>query len=429
MISGIIWRQPGGQRLKRALSGVLHLIRRMRKSKLGLAGHPETSWIYGEADDVRLARSTRVVTVLAALLTTMVGWSYFASLDEVTTGSGRIVPTKREQVIQSLEGGILAALHVRQDDVVEPGQVLAQLDPTKTVSQVEESAAKYRAALASAARLEAEVNQTELIFPKELDNYPELKAAETELYAARRRSLEETLRWIEESIKLVNSELSISNSLTRVGAASNMEVLRLKRQLVELELKKAEAKSEYVVRAREELAKSNADVKALLPVVQGRSDSLSRLTLRSPVRGVVKNIEVSTIGGVVPPNGKLMEIVPLDDRLLIEARISPRDIAFIHPDQQASVKISAYDYAIYGGLEGRVVSISPDTIQDEAKPEVYYYRVFIRTDTDVLVNKAGKRFPIVPGMIATVDIHTGSKTVFEYLTKPVSSAREALRER
>jgi adhesin transport system membrane fusion protein len=370
-----------------------------------------------------------VVSILAALLVAMVGWSYFASLDEVTTGTGRVVPTKREQVIQSLEGGILAVLHVRQDDVVEPGQILAQLDPTKTESQVEESAAKYRAALASAARLEAEVNQTELTFPKELDNYPELKAAETELYAARRRSLEETLRWIAESIELVNSELSISNSLTRVGAASNMEVLRLKRQLVELELKKAEAKSDYIVRAREELAKANTEVKALLPVVQGRSDSLSRLTLRSPVRGIVKNIEVTTIGGVIPPNGKLMEIVPLDDRLLIEARISPRDIAFIHPDQRASVKISAYDYAIYGGLEGKVTSISPDTIQDEAKPEIYYYRVFIQTETDALVNKAGKRFPIVPGMIATADIHTGSKTVFEYLTKPVSHAREALRER
>jgi membrane fusion protein, adhesin transport system len=147
------------------------------------------------------------------------------------------------------------------------------------------------------------------------------------------------------------------------------------------------------------------------------------------VRGIVKNIEVSTINGVIPPNGKLMDIVPLDDLLLIEARMSPRDIAFIHPGQRASVKITAYDYAIYGSLEGEVTSISADTIQDETNPEIYYYRVFIQTETDALVNPQGTRLPIVPGMIATADIHTGGKTVLEYLVKPFNRAREALRER
>lgn len=387
------------------------------------------SWIYGEMDDVRLVRSTRIVTVIAILAVVAVAWSYFASLDEVSSGSGRVVPSMREQVIQSLEGGILASLQVRQGDVVEPGQVLAQLDPTISASEVEESAAKYRAALASAARLEAEVNQTELVFPKELENYSELKAAETDLFEARRRSLDESLRWIDESIELVKEELAINQSLTDIGAVSNVEVLRLKRQLVELELQQVEVRSEYLVRAREELAKANAEVNSLRPVVEGRSDALARLTLRSPVRGIVKNIEVSTIGGVIPPNGQLMVIVPLDDQLLVEARISPRDIAYIHPGQRATVKITAYDYAVYGGMEGEVTSISPDTIQDEVDPQVHYYRVFIRTESDALVNDAGRRFPIMPGMIATVDIHTGSKTVFDYLIKPFNRAREALRER
>jgi len=147
------------------------------------------------------------------------------------------------------------------------------------------------------------------------------------------------------------------------------------------------------------------------------------------VRGIVKNIKVMTIGGVIAPNGELMDIVPLDDRLLIEARLSPRDIAFIHPEQRALVKISAYDYAIYGGLEGVVEGISPDTIQDEVKPEVYYYRVFIRTNVDYLENKAGQHFSIVPGMVATVDIKTGQKTIMEYLVKPFNRVKEALRER
>ena len=387
------------------------------------------SWIYGDTDDVRLVRSTRVVKLIVIIAAVALSWSYFASLDEVSSGSGRVVPTMREQVIQSLEGGILASLHVRQDDVVEQGQILAQLDPTISQSEVEESAAKYRAALASAARLTAEVNGTELAFPDELSEFPDLIKAETELYDARRRSLEESISWIEESIDLIGQELVISQSLTDVGAASNVEVLRLKRQLADLELKRVEVRSDYIVRAREELAKANADVKSLKPVVTGRSDSLSRLTLRSPVRGIVKDIEVSTIGGVIPPNGQLMQIVPLDDNLLVEARISPRDIAFIHPGQRATVKITAYDYAIFGGLEGEVVTISPDTIKDEVDPQVHYYRVFIRTQSVALVNDAGTSFPIVPGMIATVDIHTGSKTVFEYLIKPLNRAREALRER
>jgi len=389
----------------------------------------DASWIYGDTDDVRLVRSTRVVKLIVLIAAVAIVWSYFALLDEVSSGSGRVVPTMREQVIQSLEGGILASLHVRQDDVVEQGQILAQLDPTISQSEVEESAAKYRAALASAARLTAEVNGTELAFPDELSEFPDLIKAETELYDARRRSLEESISWIEESIDLIGQELVISQSLTDVGAASNVEVLRLKRQLADLELKRVEVRSDYIVRAREELAKANADVKSLKPVVTGRSDSLSRLTLRSPVRGIVKDIEVSTIGGVIPPNGQLMQIVPLDDNLLVEARISPRDIAFIHPGQRATVKITAYDYAIFGGLEGEVVTISPDTIKDEVDPQVHYYRVFIRTQSVALVNDAGTSFPIVPGMIATVDIHTGSKTVFEYLIKPLNRAREALRER
>jgi adhesin transport system membrane fusion protein len=223
--------------------------------------------------------------------------------------------------------------------------------------------------------------------------------------------------------------VSIGQSLITVGAASNVEVLRLQRQRAELELKKADLRSQYMVEARQDLAKVMEQVDSLGPVVRGRSDTLSRLTLRSPVRGVVKNIEVSTIGGVIPPNGKVMEIVPLDERLLIEARIQPRDIAFIRPGQAAKVKVTAYDYSIYGGLDGVVTTISPDTIRDEVKPDVLYYRVFVRTKSDSLTNKAGRRFPITPGMVATVDIHTGSKTVLQYLLKPLNRAQEALRER
>ncbi|GGA71870.1 type I secretion system protein [Nitratireductor aestuarii] len=387
------------------------------------------AWTFENNDAEKDRRTHQFIALVTALFATAVAWSWFAELDEVSTGSGKVVPSRQEQVIQSLEGGVLAQLYVRENEVVEPGQVLAQLDQTMSESSVEESAARYRAALASVARLTAEVNGGRPQFPSYLDDYPDLVAAETELFEARRKALEEETWLLDQSIELVGSELAINQKLTTSGAASNVEVIRLKRQLVELQLKQAETQSNYVVRAREELAKASAEVSSLSSVVRGRSDTLSRLTLRSPVRGVVQNIEVNTIGGVVPPNGKLMGIIPIDDQLIVEARVSPRDIAYIHPGQKASVKITAYDYAVFGDLDGEVRSISPDTMQDETNPQVYYYRVFIETATDALENKAGERFSIVPGMVATVDIHTGSKTVFEYLVKPFNKAGEALRER
>ncbi|MBZ6431968.1 MAG: HlyD family efflux transporter periplasmic adaptor subunit, partial [Acinetobacter pittii] len=181
--------------------------------------------------------------------------------------------------------------------------------------------------------------------------------------------------------------------------------------------------------AREELSKANTDSETQQQIVLGRSDSLDRAVFRAPVRGVVKEIAVTTHGGVVPQNGKLMTIVPIDEQLLIEARILPRDIAFIRPGQEALVKITAYDYSIYGGLKGKVTVISPDTIRDEVKQDQFYYRVYIRTDSDKLYNKEGKAFGITPGMVATVDIRTGQKTVLDYLLKPFNKAKEALRER
>lgn len=382
-----------------------------------------------EADDAKVVRSTRLIWWVLAVFLGLGVWAYFAELVEVSSGSGKVIPSSREQVIQSLEGGILATLNVREGDIVEAGQVLAQLDPTQSESSVDETAARYRAALARVSRLEAEVNEETLSFPEELNAYPALLARERLLYSTRTRALESSLSGIEETLAIVREELGLTRSLVQVGAASNVEVLRLRRQESELKLQAADVRSEYFVLAREELSKARADVEAFSSVVRGRSDTLTRLTMRSPVRGVVKDVEVTTTGGVIPPNGRLMTIVPLDDQLLIEARISPRDIAFIHPGQSASVKITAYDYSTYGGMEGEVVTISPDTVQDEADPTVFYYRVFVRTERDSLENDAGTQFAIVPGMIATVDIRTGSKTVFDYLIKPMNHAREAMRER
>ncbi|MBC2770024.1 HlyD family efflux transporter periplasmic adaptor subunit [Pusillimonas minor] len=383
-----------------------------------------------DLDEVRYSAAGRVAWWLTAFVIAFFAWAWFFEIEEVSTGVGKVIPSSREQRIQSLEGGILARLDVREGQIVEKNQVLAQLDPTRGESSVEETAARYRAALASSARLRAEVDgDEEPVFPSELDDYPELRKAELALFKSRRGSLKQSMANLNEALGLVRKELNITQSLVKSGAASNVELIRLQRQRAELELKISETETSYMVRSREELAKSNAEVQSLSSVVRGRADTLERMTLYSPVRGIVKHIEVTTMGGVVPPNGSVMTIVPLDDQLLVEARISPRDIAFIHPGQEALVKVTAYDYAIYGGLKGTVATIAPDTLRDEIKPEIVYYPVYVRTESDVLVNKAGKQFPIVPGMVTTVDIRTGSKTVWNYLTKPFNKAGEALRER
>ena len=370
------------------------------------------------------------IIIISVLLFILLGvWAWFGTLDEVSTGTGKVVPSSREQVLQSMDGGIVTEVLVHEGDKVEAGQIVARLDPTRSESNVGESAARYRASLASSVRLNAEVNDLPLVFPNALKAWPELIASETRLYKSRRAQLNDSASDIQDALVSVNKELAITQRLAKSGAASNVEVLRLQRQKSDLQLKITDLRSQYYVQAREALSKANAEVDMLSAIIKGREDSVSRMTVRSPMRGIVKNIQVTTIGGVIPPNGEMMEIVPVDDHLLIEARLSPRDIAFIHPGQRALVKVTAYDYAIYGGLEGEVETISPDTIQDKVKPEIVYYRVFIRTHQDYLVNKVGHHFSISPGMVATVDIKTGQKTIVDYLIKPFNRAREALRER
>lgn len=376
-----------------------------------------------------LPRASLIVWLIGGLVAAFIVWAACFNLDEVSNGTGKIVPSSKEQVIQSQEGGILIQLPVKEGDIVSAGQVIAQLDRTRTEANVQESESKLHAAQATSARLSAEVNGTALVFPSDVAKDADLVGSETALYRSRRDALSTTLSNLSNAIALVSRELQLTEPLVAKGAASDVEVLRLKRQINELQSKQNDARSDYYVKAREELAKANAEIEAQGSVTRGRQDSLTRLTFSSPVRGIVKDITITTLGGVIPPNGRLMEIVPLDEKLLVEAHISPRDVAFIHPGQEATVKVSAYDYSIYGGMHGKVVTISPDTIQDEVKRDVYYYRVYIRTDADHLVNKAGDIFPIVPGMITTVDIHTGRKTVLDYLIKPLNKAREALRER
>lgn len=376
-----------------------------------------------------LPKASLIIWIITLGLAILLIWAWLFKLEEVSTGTGKVIPSSKEQIVQSLEGGILTKLNVKEGQIVEQGQVLAQLDPTRFESNVGESKSLLVASRATAARLRAEVNGTPLTFPEEVLKIPALVNAETALYHSRRANLNESVAGLEQALVLVQQELAMTEPLVAKGAASEVEVLRLKRSANDLQNQLNDVRNQYLVKAREELSKANTDIESQQQVVRGKSDTLSRTIFKSPVRGVVKEIDVMTLGGVIPQNGKLMTIVPLDEKLLVEARISPRDIAFIHPGQDALVKITAYDYSIYGGLKGRVTVISPDTLRDEVKQDQFYYRVYIRTDSDKLTNKDGKNYSITPGMVATVDIRTGSKTVLEYLVKPFNKAQEALRER
>lgn len=378
-----------------------------------------------------LSNRTRLMLwIMIATIGIFIIWAYFAKLNEVAIGEGKVTPASRGQIIQNLEGGILAELDVREGDIVEEGQKLASLDPARARANVEETLAKIIALKARAARLVAEIdNESDVNFPEDIQNARNVIDRERELFFTNRQAFQSNVMNLTEQHKLAEDEVKIAKPLLKTGAASEVEVLRLQQNAAELTSRLAATRSEYYVALRADYANTMAELEPLLKANEGLSDQLSRTIIRSPARGIVKDIRVTTIGGIVSPGGVLMEIVPLGDQLLIEARLSPRDIAFIHPGQDANVKITAYDSAIYGSLPAKVVMVSPDSIQDDVDKKINYYRAYVLTDNSYLTTKDGKRHPIMPGMVAMTEIKTGEKTVLSYLLKPLNRAGEALRER
>ncbi|CAM1654900.1 HlyD family efflux transporter periplasmic adaptor subunit [Bartonella sp. W8122] len=375
-------------------------------------------------------RAHVILWVIIAMILIFMVWSYFAVLNEVAIGEGKVMPASKGQIIQNLEGGILAELMVREGDEVKEGQILASLDPAKAKSNVDETLAKIVALKARAARLDAEMNNQEKInYPQDIRQQKEVIDRETQLFYTNRQAFKENVLNLTEQVKLAENQVEIAKPLLKTGAASEVEVLKLQQNAAELSSRLAATKNEYYVALRGDFTKTMADLEPLLKAREGLADQLTRTVIRAPTRGIVKDIRVTTIGGVVAPGGTLMEIVPLGDQLLIEAKLNPRDIAFIHKDQKANVKITAYDSAIYGSLPGHVQMVSPDSIEDDVDKRVYYYRAYILTDHSYLETKDGKKHQIIPGMVATAEISTGEKTVLDYLIKPLNRAKEALRER
>ncbi|MFL1552225.1 HlyD family efflux transporter periplasmic adaptor subunit [Pseudomonas sp. D47] len=356
-------------------------------------------------------------------------WAYFALLDEVTVGSGKVVPASQEQIIESLDGGIILQLLVKKGDLVKKNQVLAKLDPAYFESTVREASVRVDALQASIERLTAEIKKTPLMFSSDVQADPELVRQETELYTVRKLGIEATVVDLKKTMELIRSELAMTDPLISKGAASQVTSIRLRRQLSELQSKVNEVTSNYYVQAHEALVKAKGEMEAQKAIMSGREGQLGRMVLTSPVDGVIKEIHVTTLGEVLKPGEKLIEIIPLGGELLIETKINPRDIAYIRPGLAANVKLTAYDSSIYGDIKGVVDLVSPDTIRDDVHQDQYFYRIYVRTSSTSIKNKAGVEFPVMPGMVASVEIKTGAKTVSDYLLKPLNKFKESLRER
>lgn len=370
-------------------------------------------------------------------------WANFAELDEVTRGSGKTIPSSQIQVVQNLEGGIVSEILVEEGQTVEKNQPLLRLDPVRFTSSLNESKLKYYELLAATARLSAEVENKPLTLPAEvLSVAPEIAKNARQLFESRRDELNANTKLLREQVAqrarshaLLKQEMEMSAPLVDEGAMSKVELLRIKRevndlrgQLTEARNKLAETKVRFQTKALEELNQTKAELDRITESTLALKDRVTRTLVRSPVKGIVKQLKVATVGGVIQPGMDLVEIVPLEDKLLIEAQIRPADIAFLHPGQKAMIKLSAYDFSIYGGLEAELEHISADSITNEEDGENYYL-IRLRTKKNYL-EKNGAKLNVIAGMTAEVDILTGKKTVLDYLLKPILKAREtALRER
>ena len=406
--------------------------------------------------------------IIVIFFITFVVWAHTASLDEVTRGDGKIVPSGQIQKVQNLEGGIVAAINIREGDIVEKDQILLRIDNVQAAADLRESRGKYLSLLATIARLEAESEgRRDMRFPDEVTKEdPDSASSEMQLFSARLGQLDEQVQilrdqtaqkkqemaeqqgraeQLQNAYDLTKQEVDLLAPLVKQGVSPRLDLIRVQQKLQDIMMEKqgiemsiprskaavresqrriGEKQTAFRTEAQQELTAKKTELNAVAQSLTAEADRVTRTEVRSPVRGTVNKLFVNTIGGVIQPGQDLAEIVPLDDNLIVEAKIRPADRAALRPGMTATVKVTAYDFSIHGGLDAQLFDISADTIVDESGES--FYRIRLRTDK----NNLGEDKPIIPGMTATIDILTGKKTVLDYLMKPILKARQnALRER
>lgn len=377
--------------------------------------------------------STWIIVLAAAAVIGFIAWSLWAELDQITRAPGQVIPSGRVQVVQSPDGGVIREIGVREGDVVRKGQLLVTLDRTTSGASVDESRARVAALKTAKARIEAELFGKPLVFPADVASYPEFIGNQRMLYARRRQALAAQLQSMRGQAVLARQELDLNLPLVATGDVARSEVIRMQRQVSDLQGQIANQQNLYQQELQAEYAKTTEELVTAEQLLTQRGEGLVNTELRAPANGIVKNVNLTTVGGVLGPGDDVLQIVPTGDELIVEARVSPKDIAFIRPGQAASVKFDAYDSARYGVGRGQVTFISPDTMADErgVGPRESYYRVHLKVDTKSMhAAAANEPIEIQPGMTTVVEIKTGENTVFGYLTKPIlKTTSEALRER
>ena len=430
-------------------------VAKKEQEQQGFAADTDFAILQQEPLRARILLKTIGIAFAIALM-----WSAVSRIDEVTRGEGKVIPSRQLQVLQSLDGGVVSEILVHEGDIVQPEQILLRIDQTRFASSVRESRVQYTALFAKAARLRALTEGRPFVVPPDIAKEdPKTVDEERRLYESRRNELETTTSIARQQLtqrqqelvevrakheqaakayEISAKELAVTKPLIASGAVSEVELLRLERDVgrfrgerdmaaaqisrIQASISEANHKLDEVGiafrnEAGKELAETMSKLNSVAETSVGLSDKVTRSVLRSPVKGTVKRLLINTVGGVVQPGKDVVEVVPLEDNLLLEARVLPRDIAFLRPGQKAVVKFTAYDFSIYGGLEGKLEHIGADSVVDEKGNA--FYTVRVRTNQSTL----GNNMPVIPGMIAEVDIITGEKSVLSYLLKPVLRAK------
>jgi membrane fusion protein, adhesin transport system len=375
-----------------------------------------------------------LVWLVAVALAALVAWAHRAVIDESTRAGGTVIASSRVQVIQSVDGGVLEQLRVHEGDRVRKGEVLAVFDETRTRASLQETEAKLTAQRATMARLVAELGDSEPQFAPELKRFPAVVQVQQSLYRERRKALEAELKALADVARLARDELAMVERLVASGDASQVELLRARRAATEAESALANRRNKYIQDLSTELAKVREDYEQVEQQVTQKRQQLANSVISSPMSGIVKNVKFTTLGGVLRAGDELLQVVPVDDQLIVEAKVLPRDIALIRPGLKATIKFDAYDYTVFGIVDGEVTYVSADSMRDESQradsAAATYYRVHVRTTVPGPVTRTGRRIAVLPGMTAQVDIRTGQRTLLAYLLKPVTKTlTEAFKER
>jgi membrane fusion protein, adhesin transport system len=385
-------------------------------------------------------RSNRyIVWITLAVLLIAIAWASIFSLDEVTVAQGKVITTSGGQVVQSLEPGILREILVQEGQNVAKGEVLLRLDDVRAGSIYREAFEKWLSLTAQSARLRAEAYDMPLDFPASLKEHPEVIKRESQAFTARKNAKDEQIVAFKKSLKALSREITLTAPLVKQGVVSEVELLRLQRQEAGIEGQIAELRTRYFATANNELVRVDSELAQTSEMLRTYEDVYKRTVIRAPMQGVVKDIKISTIGAVVSAGQVILEIIPVQEEMLVEAFVPPNEVAYLKIGQPATIKLSAFDFGHFGGLEGEVELISADALTDESKSgaratpnpvniEPGFYKILIKILNPGIERKGMKLTP-QPGMVATVDILTDHKTVLEYLFRPAQTLKEALRER